>query len=126
MSLDNVKNTSLIIGKAISEQIDKDNPQEVAGKLMELAALQGNASYKIAMANKALNEKNLALVTDERFLKAGATDKKLIFAGHASEEHYYKDLAEAQFKSLHYSIEACRSLLSALKAEQQSARYQTT
>lgn len=126
MTIDKVKELTTIIGKSISQAVDKDNINEVAGKLMELAALQGNASYTLSVANMLVNEKNLELIEDTRYAGFSATDKKILFAGKAKNELFYRDLAEAQVKSLHYSIEAFRSLLSALKAEQSNAKYQTT
>lgn len=39
------------IGKCISEEIDRDNPDEVSGKLMELTALQSSATYAYALEN---------------------------------------------------------------------------
>lgn len=126
MTIDKVKELTTLIGKCISQQVSKDNIDEVAGKLMELAAIQGNASYVMSVANMLVNQKYMELVEDSKFSGMGATDKKMVFAGKAKTELYYQDLSQAQLKAVHYSIEAYRSLLSSLKQEQQSAKFQTT
>jgi predicted thioredoxin/glutaredoxin len=126
MSLIKLKELTTMLGKSISEKIDKDNPDEVNGKLMELSALQSTGSYALSLAGMVLNEKIAELISDNQFSGMSATDKKMIFNGRAKQEIFYKDLAEAQLKSIHYSIEAMRSILSFMKSEQQNLKYQTT
>lgn len=126
MSLEKVKELTTQIGKAISEQIDKENGDEVTGKLMELSALQSSSSYAVSLSEMVYNEKIAELINDTQFSKLSATDKKMVFNGRAKNEIFYVDLAAAQLKSIHYSIEALRSILSYMKQEKQNAKFQTT
>lgn len=121
-----VKEYATLIGKAIAESIDKDNPDEVMGKLQELASLQATASYCLAMANKLYNDKIAELAEQQFYAKLSATDKKMVFAGRASEEIYYMDLSERYSRSLTHSIESLRSILSFKKIEYEQSRYQQT
>lgn len=114
------------IGKAIEEEIDRDNPEELTGKLMELCALQSNASYAYALSEQLYNEKLAELVQDPKYSKLSATDKKMLFAGFAKEEIYYMTLNERYIRNLSHSIEALRSALSWKKSELEQSRYQTT
>lgn len=114
------------IGKCISEHIDRDNPDEVSGKLMELTALQSSATYAYALAEQLYNEKLASLVESNEYSKLTATDKKMIFAGKAKTEIYYLTMNERLIRNLSHSIEALRSILSWKKSELENARYQTT
>ncbi len=113
------------IGKAIEQGIDRDNPDEVTGKLMELCALQSTATYANALAEQLYNKKLAELVQVDEHKKLSATDKKMLFAGLASQEIYYMTLCERYIKNLSYSIEALRSVLSWKKVEFEQSKYQT-
>lgn len=125
-NMDRVKIFAKQIGEAIAEKIDQDNPDEAMGKLQELATLQATASYCLAMANKLYNDKIAELAGQQVYAKLSATDKKMVFAGRASEEIYYMDLSERYSRSLTHSIESLRSILSFKKEEFSQSKYQTT
>ncbi|GGH24830.1 hypothetical protein FAZ19_16145 [Sphingobacterium alkalisoli] len=124
--MNHLKEISEMIGNAIEQEIDRDNPDELTGKLMELCALQGNASHAYALAEQLYNVKISELVQKPEHAKLSATDKKMLFAGLAKEEIYYLSLNERYIRNLSHSIEALRSALSWKKAEMEQARYQTT
>lgn len=126
MSLTQLKELTNLIGKAISQSIDKDNPAEVTGKLAELSALQSTSSHCMALAEMVYNEKLMELVTDAEYSKLSATDKKYIFLGKAKQEGYYVTLSERQSRSLSHSLDALRSILSFMKSEMENLKNQTT
>lgn len=121
-----IKRLSDMIGNAIGENIDRDNPDELTGKLMELSALQSNATHAYALAEQAYNDRIAELVQKEEYKRLTATDKKMLFAGLAKEEIYLLTTCERHIKNLSYSIEALRSALSWKKTELEQSRYQTT
>lgn len=121
-----IKRLCKMIGDAIGESIDRDNPEELTGKLMELSALQSNATYAYALAEQEYNAKIAELAQKDEYKRLTATDKKMIFAGLAKEEIYLLTTCERHIKNLSYSIEALRSALSWKKTELEQSRYQTT
>lgn len=121
-----IKRLCKMIGDAIEESIDRDNPEELTGKLMELSALQSNATYAYALAEQEYNAKIAELAQKDEYKRLTATDKKMIFAGLAKEEIYLLTTCERHIKNLSYSIEALRSALSWKKTELEQSRYQTT
>lgn len=122
----NLKEVSQQIGAAIEQNIDRDNPDELTGKLMELCALQSNATYAYALAEQLYNVKIGELVQKPEHAKLSATDKKMLFAMLAKDEIYYMTLNERYIRNLSHSIEALRSALSWKKTELEHSRYQTT
>lgn len=114
------------IGKAISEKFDQENPDELVGKLNELASLQATASYSLALSEQLYNEKIAELTLDARYQKLSATDKKMLFAGLAKTENYFVTINERYSKNLSYSIESLRSILSFKKSEMELAKFQQT
>jgi len=114
------------IGNAISEQIDRDNPDEVLGKLQELASLQSTASNCLAVAKKLLNRKNASLITSGLFDNYSATDRKLIFLELANDEVFQLNLIERFVANISHSIDSLRSILSFKKHELDQSKYQTT
>lgn len=125
MSLEILKELTDQIGNAISEEIDRNNPEEVTGKLSELAALQSTASHAMALSEMVYNNKLMDLVQEQQYLKLSATDKKYIFLGKAKMEGYYVTLCERQTRSLSHSLDALRSILSFMKAEMTNLNLQT-
>lgn len=115
--IDQLKEISSQIGKAIALSIDKDNPQEVLGKLNELTALLASSSHCVALAESIYSEKLMQLTEAGTWAGLTATDKKMIFAGRAKTEIYYVTLSERQNRALTHSIDALRSMISYLKSE---------
>ena len=126
MSLIELKALTNQIGKAISQTIDKDNPEEVTGKLAELSALQSTSAHCLALAEMVYNQKLMELVTDNAYSNLSATDKKYVFLGKAKQEGYYVTLSERQSRSLSHSLDALRSILSFMKSELENLKSQTT
>ncbi|MDB5144212.1 MAG: Uncharacterized protein JWQ66_2925 [Mucilaginibacter sp.] len=116
-SLDRLKEFCQQIGKEIALEIDRTNGDEVAGKLQTLSNLLATSSHACALSKQVYSAKIMELTLDNAYVKLSATDRKNIFAGRAKNEGYYVDLCEEQNKSLKYSIEALRSMLSYLKVE---------
>ncbi|KGE14577.1 hypothetical protein [Sphingobacterium deserti] len=114
------------IGDAISQEIDRDNPDELLGKLQELAALQSTASYALALAEQLYNAKIASLLVSGLYIKYSATDRKQIFAELAKEELFYYNLIERFTKNISYSIESFRTMISYMKMEFEKSKYQTT
>lgn len=125
-NMERVKVFSKQIGEAIAEKVDSDNPDELVGKLQELSTLQSTASYCLAMATRLYNDKVSELCESPAYSKLSATDKKMVFAGRASEEIYYVELCDRYSRSLTHAIESIRSILSFKKSEMELSRFQQT
>jgi len=125
-NMERVKIFAKQIGEAIAEKVDQDNPDELMGKLQELANLQSTASYCQAMATRLYNDKVADLCESPAYSTMSATDKKMIFAGRASEEIYYVELCERYSRSLTHAIESIRSILSFKKSEMELSKFQET
>lgn len=125
-NMERVKTFAKQIGEAIAERYSNDDPDELMGKLQELATLQSTASYCQAMANRLYNDRIADLCESPAYSKLSATDKKMIFAGRASEEIYYVELCERYSRSLTHAIESIRSILSFKKSEFELAKFQQT
>lgn len=114
------------IGNALSEVFDRDNPDEVLGKLQELASLQSTASYCLAVAKELNNRKVATLLVSGLYNKYSATDRKLIFLELAHQEVFFLNLIERYVANISHSIESLRSILSFKKHELDQSRFQTT
>lgn len=100
-----------------------DSPNDVMDKLNKLASIEGTSAELIAYTNKVYNEKILQLTTSPTYKGMSATDKKLIFAGVASNEIYNMQLSEAYNKEIHYQIEAIRTQISYLKEQEKNSKF---
>lgn len=114
---ENLKAICQQIGKEIALEIDKDNPQEVMGKLGTLTNLLATSSHAVALSEMLYSEKLMSLTEANTWVGMSATDKKMIFAGRAKNEVYYVTLADRQNKAIVHSIDALRSIISFLKNE---------
>lgn len=125
MSLETLEQLTDLIGKAISQEINQNDGDEVVGKLNELSALQSTASHCLALAETTRDLKFMQLAQDNEYSKMTATDKKWIFLGKARNETYYLTLSERLTRSLSHRLDALRSILSFMKAEMQHINSQT-
>lgn len=114
------------IGEAIKEQVDRDNPDELTGKLQELASLQGTASWCLATAKSLYNSKIASLLVSDFYNGYTATDRKTIFLELAKEELFMLNIVERYVANISHSIESFRSILSYKKLEFEQSKYQTT
>lgn len=114
------------IGKSIEQQIDKDNPDEVLGKLQELASLQSTASYCLATAKKLHNSRIAKLLISNFYKEYSATDRKSIFLELAKEEVFLVNILERYVANISHSIDSLRSILSFMKHELDQSKFQTT
>lgn len=96
---------------------DKSDPDGLAGKISELAALIPSSALALAMAEQMYNEKIGALMESEQFSKLNTTDKKMIFQGKASKEIALMTYTERLNKGIVHAIDANRSILSFVKSE---------
>lgn len=122
----NLEALNVLISQKLDEQIDRDNPDELTGKLMELCSLQATATHAYALAERLYNIKIASLAILDEYKKMTATDKKMIFAGLANKEIQSLTISERHIKNLSYSIEGIRSALSWKKSELENSRYQNT
>jgi hypothetical protein len=116
-SIEELKTICKQVGKAIGETIDKDNPQEIMGKLEELRGLLATSSHAVALAQMIYTEKFGELTASTKWVGLNATEKKSVVAGHCAKEGYYVDLTDRQNSSLTRAIDALRSMISYLKSE---------
>jgi hypothetical protein len=114
---ENLKVICKQIGDALALEIDKNNPDELCGKLSSLTNLLSTSSHAVALSELLYNEKIMTLALDNQYTGMTATDKKMIFAGRAKNEVYYLTLADRQNRSIVHSIDALRSIISFLKTE---------
>lgn len=120
-TIENVKAITVQIGKALSENIGKDNPDEVMGKMGELNSLLATSSHAVALSDMLYNQKIFELMETAKYGSLNATEKKMIFAGLAKEEIYYMTLCERQNRALVHAIDSWRSILSFIKSEMGNA-----
>lgn len=116
-SIEDVKKMTLQIGKALSENICKDAPDQVMGKMGELNTLLATSSHAVALSELIYSQKILDLMETAKYGNLNATEKKMIFAGLAKDEIYYMTLCERQNRALVHAIDSWRSILSFLKTE---------
>ncbi|KIO75256.1 hypothetical protein TH53_21845 [Pedobacter lusitanus] len=125
MSLESLKALTDQIRKALDESIDNTNPDEVIGKMNELASLQGTASHTMALAEMVYNQKLMELVQAAEYSKLSATDKRFVIMGKAKNEIYYVTNSERLAKSLVHRQDVLRSTLSFIKSEMENLHNQT-
>lgn len=110
---------------AIREAMDMDAnihvPQMILEKLNKLSNVLGLSSQCVADSEMLYNEKIGELVLAKEYKNLTATDKKLLFQSLAANEIHLLNYSAQLNKDLHYSIEACRSMLSYLKSEMEQS-----
>lgn len=126
MSVERIKQMTDQIGKALAEEYDRTNPDEVSGKIQEFSALLALSSEAYALAEMVYSQKLMEIVEQYQTSMLSATDKKYILAGKAKEEARYVTLTERYNKALTHSLDGLRSILSALKTDLLNSKYQTT
>lgn len=117
MDIQTIRTSLDSIRKIMDERVELANPTGVAEKLESLSAMVGLSAECVANARKQYDLKLMYLAKSVAYKSYSATDKKMIFAGEASEEIYLVNYAEAINKDLHYCIESLRTLISYLKEE---------
>lgn len=86
------------------------------------AVMDMEANISVVADSEVLyNEKIGELVLAKEYKNLTATDKKLLFQSLASQEIHLLNYSAQLNKDLHYSIEACRSMLSFLKSEMEQS-----
>ena len=126
MSVERIKQMTDQIGKALAEDYDRTNPDEVSGKIQEFSSLLALSSEAYALAEMVYSQKLMEIVEQYQTSMLSATDKKYILAGKAKEEARYVTLTERYNKALTHSLDGLRSILSALKTDLLNSKYQTT
>lgn len=120
MTIDQIKQITTQIGKAIAEKVDPTNPDEISGKLAELTNLLASSAHCVASSESIYSERIAELLESGRYDGLNTTEKKLIMAAKAKNEAYYVALSERQNKAITHSIDGLRSILSYLKSEMQN------
>lgn len=109
----------------IQLKIDPSNPEEIIGHLNEVCAIQANASYCQAEAERLLAEKMCELVEKVEYRSMTATDKKYLFGGRCKDFNFTVTYAERLSRNISHKIDALRSMLSFLKMEMEQSKFQT-
>ena len=117
MNLTEIKSNLESIRSAMDIVASLDNPQGIAEKLENLSNITGLSAECIAHSRRHLDKRLQMLVLNKAYKDYSASDKKMIFAGEASEEIFCVNYSESINKDVHYELEALRSLLSYLKEE---------
>lgn len=107
----------------IKSTADKSDPDGLAGKISELAALIPSSAQALAMAEMLYNEKIGQLMELEQFSKMNTTDKKMLFQGKASKEIALMTYTERLNKGLVHTLDGYRSVLSYVKSELENLRH---
>ncbi len=118
--LERLEKETTTIQKAIELTYDKNNPDEVSGRIMELSVYLGRSAELVALAEMVYNQQLAALAEQYSTTKLNATDKKYIFGGKLSKEIYFVTLTERLNRALTHALDALRSQLSLIKAEMQN------
>lgn len=116
-SLNSLKEICDQIEKVISLSIDKDNPDEITGKINDLTCLLATSSHSIALSKMFHGKKLQEFTQDNTFSKYTATDKKNIFNGLYEKECYYVDYTIYLNKAIVHTIDGLRSIISYKKSE---------
>lgn len=117
---ENVENLVAIceqIATSLAMDIDRENPEEVMGKMNELMNLLPSSAHAVSLAEMIYSEKIMQLTLDKQFSGMTATDKKYLFAGRAKKEGYFVTLTERQNKALVHAIEGLRTIISYIKEQ---------
>ena len=115
MTKNEIRDNILLIRRIMDEKIGIDNPEAVLQKLSDMGNVLGLSGELVAHAKKYYNMKAKAIIGELFEMKT--TDRKLKMDVEAMDEQYLIDETTALNKDLHYSVEACRSMLSYLKQE---------
>jgi hypothetical protein len=110
------------ISRLMTQEYDRENGQEVSGKISEFNSLLATSATLVATAEMVYNERLGRLAETYQDRSISATDKKNIFAGKLTKETYFVTLTERLNRALTHSIEGLRSQLSFIKAEVNNVR----
>lgn len=116
-SVENMVGICEQIANSLALEIDRENPEEVMGKMNELMNLLPSSAHAVSLAEMIYSEKIMQLTLDEQFRGLSATDKKYVFTGRAKREGYFVTLTERQNKALVHAIEGLRTIISYIKEQ---------
>lgn len=125
MDIQTVEEMLKVIETIIQLKVDPSNPDEIVGHLNEICAIQANASYCQAEAQRLLADQMAELVMMPIYGGLSATDKKILFAGKCRDLNFLVTYAERLSRSISHKIDALRSMLSFLKMEMEQSKFQT-
>lgn len=122
----NLKDQVDAINRQIVDQLkvtaDKSDPDGLAGKISELAALIPTSAHAVAVSEMLYNQKIGELMDSEQYSKMSATDKRMIFQGKASKEIALMTYSERLNKGITHAIDGYRSILSFVKSEMENLK----
>lgn len=124
MNEQQIINSNNTIREVMDMEANIHVPDAVLEKLNKLSNVLGLSSQCVADSEMIYNEKIGELVLAKEYSKLTATDKKLLFQSLASQEIHLLNYSVQLNKDLHYSIEACRSMLSYIKSEMEQSLRQ--
>lgn len=110
-----VKQITDEVGKYLSKPYNQFDGNEVSTKLTDAVVCLGKLAWAMAQA-----EKECAVRIGELAEKHGsenATKAKMLISAEMADDEYYLNLAKAQDKQVHYTIEALRTQISYIKNE---------
>lgn len=103
------------IREIMDRQVGIEDPGAVLQKLNDCGNVLGLSGELIAQSKRLYNQKMKSMIGELFQMKT--TDRKLKMDVEATEQQFLLDQVMALNKDLHYSVEACRSMLSYLKQE---------
>lgn len=119
-TLSEVKGYCDKVGKALSQEIDINNHNEVLGKINELTALLALSSHAVAVSEMIYNAKLGSLIESKVYASNTPTEKKLLYNAKCKDEIYFMTLSAEQNKALKYRSEGLRTVASYLKTEMEN------
>lgn len=126
MTIEEVKNASINLGKILAIDIPKESPSDVMDHISTLASLLATSSYMVAVSEKYYKLKVADLLMDPKYSSYPSMEKKMIAEGKAASELELMRLCERQNKAITHKIDGLRSIISYMKEDQKMSQYQTT
>jgi hypothetical protein len=123
MTLEQIKEATVRIGKIIAIDIPKESPADVMDHIGTLAALLATSSYVVAASEKYYKLKVADLLMEPKFAAYPSMEKKMICEGKASEELELMRLTERQNKAITHKIDGLRSIISYIKEDNRISQY---
>lgn len=121
MTKSQIEKANQAIRDAMDEEVNVNVPDLVLQKLNKLSNVLGLSSQCVSDSSYIYSKKIGELVKDYSTRSISATEKKLIFQSEAAEEIRLMEYSAQLNKDLHYSLEACRSMLSYIKSEMEQS-----
>lgn len=117
MTDQHIKAMAKQIADALGEQVDRSNPDEVAGKIDELRQLTANAASIKANAKKQLLKKELEVLEQYKGSKIQASILMRTISAECFEEEGWYVYCDRLNAGISHALDGMRSILSWMKTE---------